>query len=133
MELFKDDYKTFPPIIYWVVGSYKEISKHKISGYRKYKNDWYIRVFTNVLGEKNIWTWHKIKPSHVSKDKAWALRMAVENMKSFLQREIKREEERIEKSKLRIEKLNLDIQEMNKNHIEVNQQVKKFFNSTIRI
>ena len=98
MELFKSDYKTFKPEIFWVVGSHKEISKHRISGYRKLKNDWYIKVFTNVLGRKNQWTWQKIKPSHVSKDKSWAMRMAFNKIISDLKRDIEREEEKIEKS-----------------------------------
>ncbi len=133
MELFKSDYKTFDPEIFWIVGSYKSISKHKVSGYRKYRNEWYIRVFTNNLGRKDTWTWSKMIPSHISKDKSWALRIALEHTKSIYQSQIKQEEERIEKSKLRIEKLKLDIQEVNKDNIEVNNQVKKFFNTMLSI
>ena len=132
MELFKSDYKTFEPEIFWVVGSHKEISKHRISGYRKYKNDWYIKVFTNVLGRKNQWTWSKIKPSHVSKDKSWAMRMAVNKTISDLKRDIEREEEKIEKSNNYIIRLNSFIEKANKDEIEVSTQVKKYFNSMIR-
>ena len=113
-ELFKQDYKTFDkPEIFWVFKDYGvgHIEKHYIYGYRKYKNNWYIKVknLVDSIGSskraKPRYVWTIMKPNNIDKDKNWIIQRAINSKIAKMDKTIKGLEEELSSIPEKIERI----------------------------